>query len=467
MVIGDIDWGNHRAERDRLLTQCFVELPDIEHLVSGTKTLIVGKKGAGKTALLIYLKEKIVARGEIVAVIHPERQVNSSLGGDERTSQNDRVLASRDAWTQVILAKLLVAIAKTTRGTLATSAAAERIRHLVADTGLDTQDPIERVVDLLRMVVPSKVSLEKLKLEFQKHLVPGARPGEVESLVQDYANSKVLWVFVDDLDWAWDNSRTTQDILTGLCLCKYTLEGFGIRCILSLRTEIYNVLKPYPQLGDKFSDRMSISWDFQQLRRLVINRVGFNARAQGDSQFLQGKSEEAIFRSVFPESIGRESIENFLTSRTQSNPRALLLLATMYTTDIRLGPRNRSSITSLKSISKPFSKERLTSLISEQSLIFPSFPIAVDAFRKGVGSPSTKSNRVELVERLEGALAHMERSLPGSTGGLTPDRCIEMLCVSGLLGHGQSKSSIQFDTLEDYRYSLRFQVHPAFVQAIA
>ena len=49
--IASIEWGNDSAEKDPNLLKYFIDQPSLNRLYKRTKTFIIGRKGAGKSAI--------------------------------------------------------------------------------------------------------------------------------------------------------------------------------------------------------------------------------------------------------------------------------------------------------------------------------------------------------------------------------------------------------------------------------
>ena len=69
MDLRHIEFGRDTAEFDRHLSEYFLTTPTFESVKAGEKSVVIGRKGAGKTALLRYCVENETAATEYVVKI--------------------------------------------------------------------------------------------------------------------------------------------------------------------------------------------------------------------------------------------------------------------------------------------------------------------------------------------------------------------------------------------------------------
>lgn len=85
MDLKDIYWGDESAENDVNLLKYFIEPRKIERMVRQSKSIIVGRKGAGKSAIRKYLSDYMKNQGKKQVVIEaaPNYSFISAVKSDD------------------------------------------------------------------------------------------------------------------------------------------------------------------------------------------------------------------------------------------------------------------------------------------------------------------------------------------------------------------------------------------------
>ena len=97
--IGDLDLGASDAESDRRLGDYFVTTPFVEEALSGRRTLFLGRKGSGKSALFKQFPDLLVSNGRRLSVVSitPDQYAWQALR-DYRERGLSEQAAHRNAW---------------------------------------------------------------------------------------------------------------------------------------------------------------------------------------------------------------------------------------------------------------------------------------------------------------------------------------------------------------------------------
>ena len=70
--LSKIDLGKDEAEQDERLKEYFLKTTSYNNALTGKKTIIVGRKGSGKSAIFTLVQEELESQGAIVIAITPE-----------------------------------------------------------------------------------------------------------------------------------------------------------------------------------------------------------------------------------------------------------------------------------------------------------------------------------------------------------------------------------------------------------
>jgi hypothetical protein len=233
-----IDFGAPSAERDieRGLDEYFVESEAYNRVRSGTKRIVVGKRGIGKSAIFQVLARRERDEGSYVIELSPEDysyELLSQTMASEHSGSWAKLGAYAVAWKYLIYVLIMKEVSR--RKVHLKKGEASRIYKYIRDNHAnDNASKLSALVSYLKRMEGLKIGkyeasvktreLEKLyKLEELHHLLPG---------LQEIANQRRIIVLVDELDRGWDSSEDAQAFLAGLfqaCLSVNSLHD-NLRC---------------------------------------------------------------------------------------------------------------------------------------------------------------------------------------------------------------------------------------------
>jgi hypothetical protein len=75
-----IDLGKGEAEKDLHLKKYFLKTHHYNSAFSGKKTIIIGRKGSGKSAIFTLMRDELAEQGKLVIPIIPDQFSWSALG---------------------------------------------------------------------------------------------------------------------------------------------------------------------------------------------------------------------------------------------------------------------------------------------------------------------------------------------------------------------------------------------------
>lgn len=79
MDLQKIDLGKDEAEQDQRLHEYFLKTASYRNALTGQKTIIVGRKGSGKSAIFSLLQSELENSGNLVIPITPDQYSWSTL----------------------------------------------------------------------------------------------------------------------------------------------------------------------------------------------------------------------------------------------------------------------------------------------------------------------------------------------------------------------------------------------------
>lgn len=331
-LLAEIDLGEPAAENEtQELKGYFVDTAEYRQVARGRTQIVVGRKGAGKTAMALYLKNRVWKSSEMVVELRPE--------GHQLMELKDIVLQNLTAgmqahtmtafWTYLLTLELAFSIITDD------SPKSQREREKAGEVKLQYEQhaPFEDSdfpARLLHLV-------ERIKARFE----PGDG-GVGEAAVTNFLYAQDLkplskavaaylkekesvWLLVDNLDKGWPTrGASTEDILIVRTVLEASnklqrsLKKYGVsfRSIVFLRQDIY------AQLIDQTPDRgkqsvVQLSWtDIDLMKELVRLRIEQSTGLQG------GFSK--LWNHFFAGHVGGTDSFLYVAERSLARPRDVL-----------------------------------------------------------------------------------------------------------------------------------------------
>ncbi|MFI0814260.1 P-loop ATPase, Sll1717 family [Streptomyces sp. NPDC021098] len=476
-ALAHLHFGREDAERDvtdgLLLRGGFLRTTASDAAVSGRKTLIIGRKGSGKSAICMHLMSDGVHPGGKV-LITPD-----DAAGDEIRRFELQGLPADSAkaliWRYVFAihaARHLLSHAKDAHGRKHRSLKALH-RFLKQNDELPGDRLGNRLARGARGL-QTALSLEafgfKAGLELASSPSEGARATrQLEVLEEGVARAftalgctsthSPLLILVDQLERVWSAEPDSNSMVIGLLLAaKHTMGLYGqaVRCLLFLRSDIYDSLS-FGE-GDKFhGDELRIAWTDQALRDLALARARATAGA--------GLTEERLWREIFPRTVRGEGTPDYLFGRCLPRPRDVIQFLNLCqeTAWLTYG-RNRITEADIHQASLQFSAWKLKDLVLEYLVAHPFLERLFPLFQ----NTGYAVARAALGGRFEEAAETLHRLFPAYAEALTLSGVIDVLYGVGFLGVRRG-SDVVFaggGELPVQPHETEFHVHPCFRAAL-
>jgi len=366
MKLSDISWGDDSAERDNHLLSYFVDTESYKRLVRKDKSIVVGRKGSGKSALRKKLEEVFSAE-ENMHVINISPKYSSI-----RNILNDKSLADgfgeeiffQHSWLRQIMLDCLCRIGHGAKGKYAKDSL-EFARKISKDLNRTSKDIVENISDVLERIKIKAGKLGELGLQLEKELRNVADVDALEHHISTITKDGAKFVvMVDDLDLGWDNSLISNNLLLGLLSATSQLKALSnnIHVIIFLREDVYSILMEKTQHSDKYRNIERVRWDKEGLISLLEERIRFNFSINNVAPRAHP------FNEVFPQTVGTHNSDNWLVERTLSRPRELIQIARFYTESL---DGSEPDDNMLKLCESTYSSWKLDDLCTEYSNQYP------------------------------------------------------------------------------------------------
>ncbi|MBT2209747.1 P-loop ATPase, Sll1717 family [Actinomadura sp. NEAU-AAG7] len=476
-VFDVLDFGTPSAERDigRGLEKYFVESPAFHRVRSGSKTVLMGTRGSGKSAIFQVLARRERAAGSHVIELSPEDysyELLSSTMAAESAGAWAKHGAYAAAWKYLIYVLVMKAVAR--KGMRLTKGGGREIHHYIRDShGAQALGTLSLLVSYLKRLESIKLGpieagirtreLDRLyKLEEIHNLLPALRK---------VLDGQRVVVLVDELDRGWDSSEDAKAFVAGLFQACMSINGLhpNLRVYVSLRQELYDDIPALYEDAQKHRDQLEkISWTEESLLEMIARRIRFSAHEKGfDVEALERAGDRACWSAVFagPPGAARDAAFGYMVGRTLYRPRELIQFCSEALEQARgRGSRLPVPYSAIERSEYGYSAERTKDIAAEYRSQYPGLLSVFEVFRSL--PPVLDRERLEML-CLELACGDVPTHGTGAwLPFCDPDDLIEILWRAGLLtaqptADGRFLGSHQVHHL-NLAAARRFRVHEMF-----
>jgi len=470
MRLSDIDWGADSAENDPHLLQYFYDSTAFRRISNKQKQLVIGRKGAGKSALRSRLKTYFEEQPNtfVISVAPQYTTIRSILNEGDLQHAFGQEIFFQHTWLRQILTDCLAAVGHDVKGKYAADSVAFA-RDVAKQLNRTSLDMLENITEILRRTKAKVGELGEFGLNLEKELRNIADVDALEHHVLELAASGAQFVVMfDDLDQGWDNSTASNQLLLGLLRAATILNGKSARIfpVIFLREDVYALLMGITQHADKYRNIELIRWEREQLIQILSSRIQFNRAAQAAEPVTD------LFGSVFPETVATSNTVNWLVERTLNRPRELLQLARAYTESV---DAPEPSDIALKTAESGYSTWKLTDLCSEFSNQYPGLQAFFSAWRSHFPRQAYHLRRSDLDEIVVTLLATSQINEPWFNAIVEATDVYKMIGIlyeTGLIGDyvaggagGGARVHYSFQENHHPRFD-EVQIHPCFRRAL-
>lgn len=425
-TLSDVQLGAPDAEADRHLATYFLSTPHVEAALQLRRTLFLGRKGAGKSALFTQLPRLVAEAGYKTAkviLITPDQYAWSAL----REYQEGGLLpeqAHANSWKFTLAIEAGAALAAIPEELLKSAesiAALKRLKQFVKENYGDTTPSLVKTASqLLKGIKSFNVSAFGFGAGMSRSAEDQAlTPQIIDSILASIASVAAetgVVVALDKLDDSWEGSEQSKQLLIGLLKAskdindKYKGDSIasGLAVLVFLRADIYEGLK----FDDKDKYRAteeSIDWSPNLLKDMIKERLPEGVDV--DELFEPGEMRGSI--APF----------NYLVKRTFMRPREVLQFLDECIR--RAGPQ-ATQITKdqIREAEEKYSSWKVEDLKQEYRRLYPEFEDIVETLRQAL-------HRYDSFDEFE---AHLTERAPKLVEMLGVRRITERLFNSSAIG---------------------------------
>lgn len=379
-----LNLGSDSAERDIVvgLSEYFYQNSTYQKFFNSGKTILVGNRGSGKSAIFKYMAALEARKGNLVIELSPEEYSYELLSQYLRSEQEGswgKQSSYSVAWQYLLYNLIFKKIVAEKRGLLIGT---QKDIYTYVQNNLQTND-----LNSIGILFAYLKRLEGIKLGINESVQKTRDLQALYSLeeIKDLLPSlrRILEklrikIFIDELDKGWDNSEDAKYFLAGLFQAaqKLNLISQSLKVYISIRQELFdNIPQIYEDAQKIREDVEVIRWGKTELLELIGLRI---AHCFPELQGQDGiRRWNAVFAAHLP-SHKEESVD-YIIDRTQLRPRELLQFCKLCVEFYVEGKRiEEGTITAAEEV---FSEQKIKDLAAEYRFKYPHLLDLFEIFR--------------------------------------------------------------------------------------
>lgn len=379
-----VKFGAPAAERDinQGLKNYFIETGAFDRIKNHKKSIILGNRGTGKSALMKMVAQHFRAENSIVIEMTPEDYSYDLLQSALKKESDGswaKVSAFTASWKYLLYVTAMKKYQEALKTTFKTTAKATH-KYLRCNHKGSQLTPLDIFVSYLHRIeglkigpyeagIKSKELQQLYKLEEIVELLP-----ELKQL----AEKKPIIFLIDELDKGWDGSEDAKMFVAGLFQAALALNELSqnFKIIISLRKELHDNI---PTLYDDYQKNIdlfeALQWDEESLFQLITKRIEHSISG------LTYQNPNEIWRLIFEDRIiGMDSFK-YIVSRTLFRPREIIQLCTESQHRAIEKRRNKIEVNSVVSAEAKYSENRTKDISAEYKFQYPNLINLFEVFR--------------------------------------------------------------------------------------
>jgi len=397
MTVQNLYFGKDDAETDftssGLLQGSFLKTAIYEQIRSRYKSLVIGRKGSGKSALCLMLKQELSLEDQTyICVVTPD-----AISADEiRRFQMDGVKPQQSKkliWKYIFLVQICKFLLEAARNKnnaesdwstnsdnwsseIDVSSELKKIRNFLIENNeiddLNFQENFWRIINRIKTKFSFNAFGQSAEIEANnapnEGLIFDAKLEFLENYLKKVLNAfkeYKFYVLVDKVDEIWDNDISSDEMVIGLLMASKQINQMcnNVSCIIFLRTDIYDQLQFFDK--DKLrGDELPVTWTSEMLPEIILER----AKASTKNQSMK---YESFWSDYFPKKIGNENTSNFILAHTLMRPRDIIQLCNLCVDIARREGNQTVEENNILQAIDVYSSWKLNDLIGEYIINYP------------------------------------------------------------------------------------------------
>ncbi len=326
-------FGKDRAQEDENLQHYFIKTRQYEEIKRGDKELVLGRKGAGKSALFSILAKEAQESDNTIPVkisfdgedfVYIENWLKSHNFSEPLNDDFKYSLA----WKNFILNEIIYSSIPYIEYF------EDSLKSKLVQDGVLSDNSWKRFATAIFNVFKGgklQSSFGEVELDFSSLTSLSLQDKEkIKAKLTHLIKNNTFSIVIDNLDEPWKNNDNMNAWLRGLFFAIRQLkrEYTNLKIVAFLRTDIFEVISKGSDLFDSKSEITTISWDdnnFFSLKQLVAARIAYYL---GEPMPTCFRDINKYWNMFYPLNIyynGKANyLNNYIITRTFQRPRELL-----------------------------------------------------------------------------------------------------------------------------------------------
>jgi Cdc6-like AAA superfamily ATPase len=468
-----IMFGNDDAERDAkqgFLSKVFLKTALYDRIKADQCELVIGRKGAGKSATCLILKSAFESEGMKVALLTPESLSQQKIQALQVNAINKEELYLQ-TWKYVLLVKVAFEFI-------------DLFNKLKVPNLHKLNDDLKAVRDFLKkkgeiendfgsnlsglFKIFSKVSLsfggfegslEANHSKSDQDLMDALARFETRlKKLLDYLNDTEIVILIDKVDEVWDDTKESKFMVSGLLRATHILNESlpMVKIMVFLRSDIFDALK-FHDIDKLNSLAERLKWFDTDLKQLIENRVRVSANLDSSQR------DENLWEKVFEKTVKEQDSFKYIVSRTLKRPRETIQFCNRALRIAQDSQHEKISADDILSAEIQYSAEKLRDLASEflvQYSYLDGLLGVFQGFKPNFTRQELEFRYAEAKDRLEKLYLDLQ--------SLSIEGIIQILYNIGFLGAEIDSAYVFFYNMPNLTLPQqeRYVIHPAFHAAL-
>jgi hypothetical protein len=493
MMITTLYFGKDDAETDftssGLLQGSFLKTAIFDQIKSRAKSLVIGRKGSGKSALCLILKKELNKEEKTYAcVVTPDAISADEIKRFQMAGINEQQ-SKKLIWRYIFLVQICKFLLEASRSHFESdwstepeqspepdwsndqscSSQLKKIREFLVENrevdDLNFQESFWRIINRIQAALTFKAFGQAVEVKASQSTNEGldfnSKLEFLESYLKkplDHLQEYKFFLLVDKVDEIWDGSPSSNEMVIGLLMASKEINQMNsnVSCAVFLRTDIYEQLHFFDK--DKLrGDEVPVLWNSTTLPEIILERARVSTKQEG-------MVAQDFWSQYFPSEVEGSKTSDFVVSHTLMRPRDVIQLCNLCADTAR---REGSDSVQEKHILQAldmYSSWKLNDLLGEYRVNYPFLNDLLIIF----SNTSYVLPRVRLEEIYSRINLALEERYPTYRQLLSVDSCLNILYGIGFIGVERVGRVVFYyqdpRTVEDHDDV--FIVHPAFRNAL-
>jgi energy-coupling factor transporter ATP-binding protein EcfA2 len=394
--INRLDFGALAAERDILqgLKDYFYESESYRNFSNGNKSVLLGNRGSGKSAIFKILSEHYKKERAFVIELAPENysyEILSETMAKEAEGSWAKQGAYAAAWKYLIYVVAMKRLS-TDRPNLL-EGKGRPIKKYLRDNFYGAQStPIDAFISYLKRLEGVKIGPYEASVKARelRRLYKLEEINELLPVLNEVCAKNSIVIFVDELDRGWDASEDAQAFVSGLFQAALSINQTtpNFKVLVSLRKELYDNIPALYEDAQKVWDLIEvIEWDEPSLFDMITRRIRHSLKEMGGRKSGEWSEDKVpsdeVWSAVFAETLEYRKTKsfNYMIDRSLYRPRELIQFCNIAKEKAKQAGALPIDYQIISEAEFSYSENRTKDIAAEYKFQYPGLLSVFEAFR--------------------------------------------------------------------------------------